>query len=142
MHDDCSGRCLNDADLVKRTAHAAADHQREALVELENANRVGISVQHVLVADSIFTGAGRDDRAGGDDDKLACHMAARKLCGSRTQTNGVRVAPLLPEPLANDGTMPRSSLGSSPEQARKIHYGFHNTCSITSAMTGTSALDG
>ena len=33
MHDHSAGRCLNNTDLMKRTCHAAAYEQGQALVE-------------------------------------------------------------------------------------------------------------
>lgn len=77
--DDYDAVCsAHNTDLEQRASPAAADEHREALVYLEDSDRVIVRVQHVLVADPVPPGAGRDDRLGTDDDKLACQRIERK----------------------------------------------------------------
>lgn len=77
--DDYDAVCsAHNTDLEQRASTAAADEHREALVYLEDSDRVIVRVQHVLVADPVPPGAGRDDRLGTDDDKLACQRIERK----------------------------------------------------------------
>ena len=72
MNDDRGGCSLDHPDLVKDGGCAAADEHRQAVVELEDANWVGVGVQDVLVAHSMLAGTGRDYRLGTHGSKLAC----------------------------------------------------------------------
>ena len=58
MHDDGARRRIDDSDLVKHGSGVGADEHHEAVVELEDADRVGVGMQDVLVADSMLAGAG------------------------------------------------------------------------------------
>ena len=58
MHDDRTRRGVDDSDLVKHGSGVGADEHHEAVVELEDADRVCVGMQDVLVADSMLAGAG------------------------------------------------------------------------------------
>ncbi|HYB23177.1 MAG TPA: hypothetical protein VED41_05225 [Solirubrobacteraceae bacterium] len=82
MNDYDAVCSAHNANLEQRASTAAADEHREALVHLEDSDRVVVRVQHVLVADPVPPGAGRDDRLGTNDDKLACRRIERKRLAS------------------------------------------------------------
>jgi len=72
VDNDQSGIALDDSDLQESPSSVGTHEHREAVTEVEDAKRVGESVQHVSVIDSVLAGGGRDVRALAHLAKLSC----------------------------------------------------------------------
>ena len=72
MDDNQTRRGLDNTDLEQNSGSVRSDQHDETVVQLEHADRVGKGVADVLVADSMLSSAGRDDRLNTHRDKLAC----------------------------------------------------------------------
>jgi hypothetical protein len=72
MHDDVSWDAVHDTDLVDDRGSIGSDDHRESIVEVEDPDRVRIRVEDVIVTDSMFACAFRDDRVAAHATKLAC----------------------------------------------------------------------
>lgn len=83
MDDDRAGRRLDHTYLIEDGSSVASDDHRQALVELEDTDGMGIGVADVFVADSMLAGTRRDDRVGTHSDKLACNEWEHKLRPAR-----------------------------------------------------------
>lgn len=78
MYDDQAPRGLDDTDLEQNCGSVRSDQHDETVVQLEHADRIGKGVVDVLVADSMLSSAGRDDRLNTHDNKLACCLCSCK----------------------------------------------------------------
>ena len=72
MYDNQTRRGLDGTDLEQNRGSVRSDQHDETVIQLEHANRVGKGVADVLVADSMLSSAGRDDRLNTHVHKLAC----------------------------------------------------------------------
>ncbi len=55
---------MDESDLQHDRAVAGTDDHDEALLELEDPDRVSVGMKHVLVGHAVLTGTVRDDRFG------------------------------------------------------------------------------
>ncbi len=78
MDNDQSRVALDDSYLQESPSSAGTYEHREAVIEVEDAKRVGESVQHVLVIDTVLPGTGRDVRPFTHRAKLSCRGVRRK----------------------------------------------------------------
>ena len=78
MDDDQGRIALDDSDPQKPASCVGTHEHREAVIQVEDSNRVGESVQHVLVVESVPSDAGRDVRPIARCAKLVCRGGGDK----------------------------------------------------------------
>ncbi len=82
MDDDQSAVTLDDPDLEQPASRVGTDDHGEAIVEVEHADWMIESVQHVLLPNAVLAGVRRDVHVTTHDTKLTCPRRHRKGVGA------------------------------------------------------------